>query len=186
MGLLELLRLRPQKPDVQDLYIVIVAQARRPQFYEHLGVPDTANGRFELIVLHAYFVMRRLKEIGHPGTAISQALFDHMFADMDRNLREMGVGDLGVGRKIKAMATAYYGRLKAYDEGLAQGPEILQSALQRNLFADVKPSEAQLAAMAAYITDCAAKSAVWSLQAIAAGNFECGPLPSLSGDAVAT
>ena len=99
-------------------------------------------------MLHAYIVMKRLKAIGTEASATSQALFDWMFADMDKNVREMGVGDLSVGKKIKAMATAYYGRIKAYDEGLEGGQELLTDALRRNLFAEAKPTDRQVTDMA--------------------------------------
>ena len=77
-----------------DLYDTIVAQSRLPAFYQAGGVPDSVDGRFDLIVLHAVLVTRRLGGAGEPGKALAQELFDLMFADMDRSLREMGVGDL--------------------------------------------------------------------------------------------
>src|SRR5690242_9073061 len=90
---------------VRALYGAIVAQARAPAFYMNYGVPDTLDGRFELLVLHAFLYFRRLKrepaaEAGEAG----QAVFDLMFLDMDRSLRELGVGDLSVPKKIKRMA----------------------------------------------------------------------------------
>ncbi len=116
------------------LYTAAVAQARAPAFYE-AGVPDTIDGRFDLLMLHLFLLMRRLRRDGAPGAALTQALFDTAFDDMDRTLREMGVGDLGVPRRIKAMARAFYGRAAAYDAALdAHGDSDLRTALGRNLF----------------------------------------------------
>lgn len=118
------------------LYERIVRQARLPQFYARHGVPDTPLGRFEMIALHAFLVMRRLKRESEGG-AIAQALFDLMFADVDRNLREMGVGDLGVGRRVKALAKGFYGCVRAYESALDNhgAGESLAAALARNLYA---------------------------------------------------
>ena len=134
---------------VQALYGAIVAAARNPAFYAEWGVPDTLDGRFELIALHAFLAIRRLKQSGD-NTAFAQALFDTMFADIDRNLREMGVGDLSVGRQVKTMAKAFYGRVVAYERGLA-GSDSLDDALRRNLYGTVVPEATQIAAAAEYV-----------------------------------
>jgi len=151
--------------DAAALYGRLVAQARQPVFYTQLGAPDTVGGRFDMIALHAYIVMRRLKELGGPGGKLAQAVFDAMFADMDRNLREMGVGDLRVGRQVKDLAKSFYGRIKAYDEGLVGGTEALDAALVRNLYADAEPQPTpeQLAGMAAYLQGAVARSRSWDI-----------------------
>lgn len=135
-----------------SLYGAIVAQGRQPAFYRDFAVPDTLDGRFDMIVLHAILVMRRLGRIGEPGRALSQALFDLLFADMDSSLREIGVGDLGVGKKVKAMAQAFYGRIDAYEAGL-QSPsdDGLVAALTRNLYGTAVAPAPAVAAMAAYM-----------------------------------
>jgi cytochrome b pre-mRNA-processing protein 3 len=135
-----------------DLYAAVVEAARRPEFYTGLGVPDSVDGRFDLIVLHAHLAMRRL--VGVPGEeakALSQALFDLMFADMDHNLREMGVSDLGVGNKVKDMAKAFFGRAAAYDHALAADEAALRAALERNLYGTVAATPQHVAGMAAYV-----------------------------------
>jgi len=166
MGILSVLGFGRPKSDASDLYALLVSHARRPIFYTEMGVPDTANGRFDVIMLHAYFVMRRLKEIGSEAGDLSQALFDYMFADMDKNLREMGVGDLSVGKKVKAMATAYYGRIKAYDEGLEQDHDALLDAVRRNIYAEVDATDGQLSSMANYLNDQVMASSYWTLSDI--------------------
>src|SRR5512135_2803202 len=105
----------PHEAEATRLYDAIVSQARRPEFYEGGGVPDSIDGRFELIVLHAYLVLRRLRAAGGAGEPLAQALVDVLFADLDASLREMGAGDLGVGKRVKRMATAFYGRIGAYE-----------------------------------------------------------------------
>ena len=125
----------------RDLYDSLVVQARRPEFYLNCGVPDSVDGRFDMIALHAFLVLRRLKR-DHERTAnLAQDLFDTMFEDMENNLREMGAGDLGVSRRVKAMAMAFYGRIAAYEAGLAGGDEILSDALLRNLYRQRIPED---------------------------------------------
>ena len=111
---------------------MIVTQAREPLFYRDLGVPDTVNGRFDLLVLHLWMVLRRLKPI-EGGAGLSQALFDRFCDDMDANLREMGVGDLTVPKRMQAFGEAFYGRAAAYDLALAAGEEPLAQALCKNI-----------------------------------------------------
>jgi cytochrome b pre-mRNA-processing protein 3 len=147
---------RRREQAAQTLYEGVVAQARQPALYLDFGVPDSVDGRFDLVVLHAFLLMRRLKriaqgDVAQEAAALSQALFDLMFADMDQNLREMGVSDLSVGRKVKQMAKAFYGRVAAYEAALAAGGEPLVQALARNLYGTVTPSAGQLAAMASYV-----------------------------------
>ena len=88
----------------QLAYEKIVAQARRPAFYLAGNVEDSVDGRFDMLVLHVYLLVNRMYTDGDErGTTFSQGVFDHLFEDMDRSLREMGVGDLSVGKKIKKM-----------------------------------------------------------------------------------
>ncbi|MDE2165453.1 MAG: ubiquinol-cytochrome C chaperone family protein [Alphaproteobacteria bacterium] len=166
---------RKYRNTVQALYGAIVAASRARIFYEDWGVPDTLDGRFELIALHTFLAMRRLKQSGD-SAAFSQALFDTMFGDLDRNLREMGVGDLSVGRQVKTMAKAFYGRIRAYERGLA-GTESLDEALRRNLYGTVAPSAAQIAAAAAYL-----RRQAQVLDAAPVGRLLSGELPLAAED----
>jgi cytochrome b pre-mRNA-processing protein 3 len=117
---------------IETIYGMIVTQAREPLFYRDLGVPDTVNGRFDLLVLHLWMVLRRLKPMAG-GVDLSQALFDRFCDDMDANLREMGVGDLTVPKRMQAFGEAFYGRAAAYDLALTAGAEPLAQALCRNI-----------------------------------------------------
>jgi cytochrome b pre-mRNA-processing protein 3 len=123
----------PLRGTIEAIYGMIVAQAREPLFYRDLGVPDTVNGRFDLLVLHLWMVLRRLKPI-EGGADLSQALFDRFCDDMDANLREMGVGDLTVPKRMQAFGEAFYGRAAAYDIALTAGAEPLAQALCKNIF----------------------------------------------------
>lgn len=136
------------------LYGQIVAQARQPDFYLAAGVPDTVQGRFEMIALHMFLVLHRLKQEGGQGADLAQDLFDLMFQDMDRNLRELGTGDLAVGKRIKTLAKGLYGRIAAYEQGLNAGAGAaagLEQALARNVFADAPVPPGALTALADYL-----------------------------------
>jgi cytochrome b pre-mRNA-processing protein 3 len=122
----------PSRGTIEAIYGTIVTQAREPLFYRDLGVPDTVNGRFDLLVLHLWMVLRRLRPTPG-GQDLSQALFDRFCDDMDANLREMGVGDLTVPKRMQAFGEAFYGRVAAYDVALAAGEEPLAQALAKNI-----------------------------------------------------
>lgn len=136
---------------VYGLYQGIVAQARQPAFYQAGGVPDTVEGRFEVVALHAWLVMRRLSAAGPALADFNQALFDHMFTDLDFSLRELGASEMVVGKKVKDLAKHFYGRADAYEAGLRAGPQTLGAALDRNLLGSTLPDPAQVAFMAAYV-----------------------------------
>jgi cytochrome b pre-mRNA-processing protein 3 len=124
-------RLAP-RGTIEAIYGMIVTQAREPLFYRDLAVPDTVNGRFDLLLMHLWLVLRRLKST-EAGKALSQALFDHFCNDMDDNLRELGVSDLKVPKKMQAFGEAFYGRTAAYDMALTEGHEALAQALCKNI-----------------------------------------------------
>ena len=123
-----------------ELYTAAVAAARTPWLYEELGVPDTLDGRFDLVGLHAFLVIRRLQRAGKGGRALAQAVFDAMFGDMEHNLREMGVSDAGVAKRNKAMWEALHGRAAVYQPLLdAADRPGLAGALARNVWRDGTP-----------------------------------------------
>ena len=117
----------------QSAFESISEAARRPEFYERGFVPDTFDGRFELITLHAALYMRRARASGEDGKDLAQAIFDRLFKSFDYALRESGTGDLSVGKKIRKLGEAFYGRARAYDDALDlkdQGE--MSAALLRN------------------------------------------------------
>ena len=160
---------------VAAAYHRIVERARAAAFFTLWGVPDTLDGRFEVLALHAFLVLNRLKA-AHAETAdFAQQLFDTMFADLDRALREMGASDLGVGRHVKDMARGFYGRALAYERGLAGDDAVLSEALQRNLFATA-PATAAVAGAARYVRRQAAALAQMPTSALLAGEISFAPM----------
>ena len=136
-------RRRSQAHIIAALYGAVVAQARSATFYTDYGVPDTVEGRFDLIVLHLVLLLRRLgQEAGQQtgqGTdlrrSLGQDLFDEFCRDMDANLREMGVGDLAVPKRMQRFAEAFYGRQSAYGEALSGADRRdFEKALARNIY----------------------------------------------------
>lgn len=135
------------------LYHHILQASRRPILYRDYGVEDSIDGRFDALCLFQSLMMRRLAGSSEALSALSQELFDAMFADMDLTLREMGVGDMGVGKRVKFMSEAYMGRLTAYDKALkADTKDALQEALLRNLYRidNPQPEDGQADGNAAY------------------------------------
>lgn len=169
-----LFRVDPVQQAAALAYRRVVEQARRPGFFIDGGVPDTVDGRFELICLHAFLYLHRLKREQPRAAPLGQRFFDAMFADFDRSLREMGIGDLSVGREIRRMAEAFYGRIAAYEDGLASGDLVLQPALARNLFGTAPPTRARLAAMAEYVRREAARLDGVDVSELLAGDVAFG------------
>lgn len=135
-------------PAANVSYIALVAAARHPFFYEKLGVPDTLDGRFEMIVLHLFLLQYRL---AGDAPEFARGLSEIFIADMDRSLREIGVSDTGVSKRMKAMGRAYHGRLQAYS-ALGNDREALLAALARNLYGTVEQGDVKkLATMADYV-----------------------------------
>ena len=132
-----------------QLYATAVAAAHAPFPYTDLGVPDTLDGRFDLVGLHTFLVIHRLKAEPPPGPAVSQAVFDAMFSDMDINLREMGVSDMSIGKRVKAMWEAFHGRASVYAAALDTGDTpALEAALARNIWRRAPAPEGSAAALA--------------------------------------
>ncbi|MCU0886639.1 MAG: ubiquinol-cytochrome C chaperone [Rubritepida sp.] len=171
MPLFRLLRRRPYERAGFGLYAAAVEAARAPRLYAELGAPDTTAGRFELICLHVALVIRRLRALAEPrADALSQAMFDAMFSDMDVTLREMGVGDLSVGKKVKNLWEGFHGRAEAYGAALDAGDMAgLAEALARNVWAAEPPPEGAPAALAAHAAGLAAGLDARSFETLEAG-----------------
>jgi len=139
-----------------ELFAEIVSQSRNPVFYRDYLVEDTVDGRFDLISLHLALVLARLKKQDDDEklNLVGRYLQEVMFENMDMSLREMGVGDMGVGKKVKVMAEAFYGRKVAYQQALddqEQGSEALSGAVLRNIYREKHPDGVLLEGLTDYI-----------------------------------
>ncbi len=173
-----LFRRNPELTAAEIAYRRIVDQARQPGFFLNGGVPDTIDGRFELICLHAFLYLHRLRDEQPKSVRQGRRFVAAMLADFDRSLREMGTGDLSVGREVKRMAEGFYGRFAAYEEGLVAGDAVLRPALERNLFGTTTPAPAQLKAMAEYVRDEAAALRRQDAETLLAGDIAFGEPPA--------
>jgi cytochrome b pre-mRNA-processing protein 3 len=171
----------PKPPQaVNDTYIALVAAARNPFFYTDLHVPDTLDGRFEVIVLHLFLLQHRLIASTTPPNssdeakaqqAFAQFLSEAFFYDMDNCIRELGVADTGVSHRIKKMGKAYHGRLQAYSAGLAEAAA-LRAALARNLYGTVNEGDVvALHRLATYVERITVHLAKTDSASITSGTF---------------
>ena len=151
--------------EARALYRQIAERSRRPVLFTLYGVPDTVDGRFEMLCLHAYAVFHGLKGKGADAETLSQAVYDAMFTDLDGALRELGAADLGVGKRIKAMTEALNGRIQAYDRDAE-----LEQAIRRNVYRTATPSDEQVRWMASYLRVIRAAMAGAPFQAICDGS----------------
>lgn len=155
------------------MYEAIVAQARQPEFYADMQVPDTVSGRFDMITLHMFLVLERLREGDETAKRLSQTLFDEMFRDMDRSLREMGVGDTSVGKRVRKMAEVFYGRADAYRAALAEtgNENTLREAVERNVYAGEAPPDCAVQ-LAHYIRQANARLATQDVEDLKQGRIK--------------
>ena len=171
--ILGLFRKNPGAEAVYAVYRAIVAQSRHPRFYADWGVPDTVTGRFDMIALHLALLFRRLRSEQRETREFSQAVFDLFFKDMDRSLREMGVGDLAVPKKIKAMGNIFYGLLANLNQAMdGNDSAAVTAVLARNVF-DAK-AEAPISLLADYLFEQAGKLEAQPLESILGGRIEFG------------
>ncbi len=158
------------------LYAKLVAAARAPVFYREFGVADTIEGRYELIVLHVVLLLRRLRDKNGQDLKLAQAIVDFFASDLDRSMRELGVGDLGVGRFMKRLGEGLYGRAAAYDAALDNGhTERLSEALLRNVYDGANPPSLTLAGLARYVQNQSQHLALQTIDRIKAGNIDFMP-----------
>lgn len=130
----------------ETLFEALNDASRAPILYAGAGAPDTIEGRFEVLALHVLLAMRRLRQDGPAGNRLSTALQEIFFRRLDDALRETGVGDLSIGRKIRGLAEAFYGRATAYDKALGEGHDAIAAALARNVFESGDAARARLLA----------------------------------------
>jgi cytochrome b pre-mRNA-processing protein 3 len=168
---------RARREVADRLYRDLVKQARMRAFYSALGVPDTPEGRFEMVGLHVALVVRRLRAAGAPGSALGQELFDLMFADMDESLRRIGIGEMSVGKHIKRLAGNFYARLLVLDEVLAASPDAsLTQTLRTNAYhGGAAPSPQQVNALASYVLAAEAALRTQATEHLLAGQVDWVP-----------
>jgi cytochrome b pre-mRNA-processing protein 3 len=169
----------PPRGTIETIYGMIVTQAREPVFYRQFAVADTVNGRFDLLLMHLWLVLRRLRAV-EGDSGLSQALFDRFCEDMDDNLREMGVGDLTVPKRMRAFGEAFYGRSVAYDLALSGGHEALANAFCKNILNGDKIEQARL--LAAYAERVRAMLDRLDATALSSGSWKF-PVPEQVGTA---
>jgi cytochrome b pre-mRNA-processing protein 3 len=167
----------PHREAARTLYRKAVEQARVPAFYRTFGVPDTVDGRFDMIVIHTGLTVRRLRDAPEnalPRT-VAQEMFDYMIVDFDRSLREMGVGDLSVGKHIKKMGQAWYARAATYDRGIDEAAAGDAGALERALVETLfraTPDAGGAKAIAHYILRAEAHLKSQALTVLATGEID--------------
>lgn len=175
MALFGLLRRRRWERAGFQLYTAAVQAARDPYLYERLGAPDTLDGRFDIIGLHVSLLIHRLRSAPRPGPDLAQAVFDAMFSDMDQNLREIGVSDMAVGKRMRAMWEAFHGRAQAYAAAVEAGDEAaLAAAVARNVWRGAEP-DGNAAALARLAASQARHLASQDLETLAKGRVDFLP-----------
>lgn len=136
-------RRKPEDDFAAAVYKRVGEQARSAELFEACGIPDTLDGRFDALALHAALMIDRLRR-EPDGEVLAQAFFDVMFKHLDLTLREIGIQDLGVGRRIKIMAEGLHGRALAYRAALGDdGPTPLAEVLRRNAYGGRSPEDPQ-------------------------------------------
>ncbi len=149
------------------LFRALAAQARQPVFYQRLGVADTVEGRFELYVLHLVLVLHRLKGAGPQAAETAQATFDTFLKNLDEGLRDMGVGDLSVGKRMRKLGEAVYGRIKGYDRVLAEpSPQPALEEMVARTVLQGREAATHAAALARYVLATVAALAAAPLEAV--------------------
>ncbi len=154
----------------RQLCAELITRARAPEFFGALGVPDTMDGRFDLVALHAWLMLESLAA----KPPLAQALVNEIFVNFDEALRHLGTGDASMNRRLKTMASAFYGRLQAYRA--ASSVDELCAAVHRNLYRGAEERREQARTVAAY---------AWMVRShlgsgdLAAGRLEFGPLPNM-------
>jgi cytochrome b pre-mRNA-processing protein 3 len=146
-----LLPWRSKSPHADELYGAIVAQARLPVFYQGFGVPDTLEGRFVVLSLHLFAVLHRLKDGGSEAATMAQALSDRFTADMETVLRELGVGDLAIPKKVRSLTASGAGLLQSFETALGEGEEALEATIAGALPGDETAARAVSARLTPYL-----------------------------------
>jgi len=160
---------RRQEPNAAELYGAIVAQARLPVFYQELGVPDTLEGRFLMVSLHLFAVLHRLKSQEPAAHDLAQDLIDRFTEDMETVLREIGIGDLSIPKRMRGLAASSAGLWQAYEQALVAGHEAIATVITEAMPLDQRPPEAASRRLAHYLKNALRDLAAQDLAALAAG-----------------
>lgn len=160
------------------LFTQLVGQARHPVFFRDLGVPDSVDGRFDMVAMHAFLILQRLKGQGNRTAQLAQALYDAFIKDMEASLRQLGAGDAGVGKRIRVMTEALQGRMVAYEAALAGNQLDIEGAVRRNLYGTVDPDTGSVRVMAAYLKQAQEQANRQPIDRILRGVFEFPPVPA--------
>lgn len=173
-----LFRRRRERRAASPLYLAIVAQARQPGFYSGLSVPDSVDGRFELLALHTILVMHRLKGQGVLAEERARATYELMIADFEVSLSQMGVGDSGIAPRVKRMLRGMAGRINAYDKAFGDADDgALEIVIDNNLYGTNQAVSAdQLKAMVRYVRSSVRALATQPTDLIAQGKPDFGPV----------
>jgi cytochrome b pre-mRNA-processing protein 3 len=170
------LRKQPRDSVAAALYSAIVARAREPVFYRESGVADTMDGRFDLLTLHVFLVFEALRGRGDAADALGSELANIVFTGFDEALRELGVSDFGMGRRMRNMADAFYGRVQSYAE--AKSAVELAAAIQRNLYRGRSDAGDEALEIASYMME-SRTHLCRDIDALLTGKPDFGPLPPL-------
>jgi cytochrome b pre-mRNA-processing protein 3 len=146
------------RSQAETLYAALAEEARRPVFYAVAGAPDAPEGRFDMLALHLFLAIERLRQEGEAAARLTRLVQEIFFESLDSALREMGVGDLSVGRKIRSLAEAFYGRYAVYSRAVAAEGDELAGAVARNILATDNPAAGRKLAL--YAREAAARLAV--------------------------
>lgn len=168
-------------PHANDLYDAIMAQARLPIYYQRLGVPDTLEGRFSVLTIHLFAVFRRLKGAGAEAAATAQALADRFVADMDTVLREIGVGDLSVPKKVRKLVAGGAALIEDYDRAVAIGGAALETAIADGLPLDAEAARAASAKLTPYVNALLEDLDTQPIEDICAGRVRFSAIPGEGG-----
>lgn len=161
---------------VERQYALLTSAARQPYLYTDLDVPDTVMGRFEMLSATLILYFRRTRSSARSGQEIAQEIVDAFFEDVDHSIRELGVGDAGVPKKMKKLAGMFYGRLEAYAQALeAKDSAALAAALTRNFHAQGEAEAPSMEGLAAYLLDVETRLAGVSEEIIETGQLQIPP-----------
>lgn len=168
---------------VAQQYAVITEAARSPAFYAEMGVPDTVLGRFEMISIHLLLYLRRTGSGAAAARGIAQDILDAFFEDVDHSIRELGIGDMGVPKRMKKLARMFYGRVRSYGDALDAGDDLaLREALTRNIHPDHAGTAPSMQALADWMMQTARVLAETPEDKLAAGQLRFPAIPDAARD----